>query len=218
MQSAWRSPKAWASLLLVMIIGFSADIYSKSVAFEKVADSPVLLEREQLLSNPHWSPIPIHEGIVVIPGRLLHFRLVLNDGAVFGIGSQKRVFFIIFTFIALGIAGWIFARHTTKQDVLAHVALGLILGGGIGNLYDRISIGRVRDFMYMFPDRHLPFDLAWPGNNTELFPWIFNTGDVLLLVGMGLLMIFFWKQPTPGAPDTAASPTTTATTAQPDQD
>ncbi|MBT5136025.1 MAG: signal peptidase II, partial [Phycisphaerae bacterium] len=145
MQSAWRSPKAWASLLLVMIIGFSADIYSKSVAFEKVADSPVLLEREQLLSNPHWSPIPIHEGIVVIPGRLLHFRLVLNDGAVFGIGSQKRVFFIIFTFIALGIAGWIFARHTTKQDVLAHVALGLILGGGIGNLYDRISIGRVRD-------------------------------------------------------------------------
>ena len=212
MQSAWRSPKAWASLLLVMIIGFSADIYSKSVAFEKVADSPVLLEREQLLSNPHWSPIPIHEGIVVIPGRLLHFRLVLNDGAVFGIGSQKRVFFIIFTFIALGIAGWIFARHTTKQDVLAHVALGLILGGGIGNLYDRISIGRVRDFMYMFTDRHLPFDLAWPGNNTELFPWIFNTGDVLLLVGMGLLMIFFWKQPAPGAP------TTTATTVQPDQD
>ena len=109
MQSAWRSPKAWASLLLVMIIGFSADIYSKSVAFEKVADSPVLLEREQLLSNPHWSPIPIHEGIVVIPGRLLNFRLVLNDGAVFGIGSQKRVFFIIFTVIALGIAGWIFA-------------------------------------------------------------------------------------------------------------
>ena len=51
MQSAWHSPKAWASLLLVMIIGFSADIYSKSVAFEKVADSPVLLEREQLLSN-----------------------------------------------------------------------------------------------------------------------------------------------------------------------
>ncbi len=66
--------------------------------------------------------------------------------------------------------------------------------------------------MYMFPDRHLPFDLAWPGNNTELFPWIFNTGDVLLLVGMGLLMIFFWKQPAPGAP------TTTATTVQPDQD
>ena len=74
MQSAWHSPKAWASLLLVMIIGFSTDIYSKSVAFEKVADSPVLLEREQLLSNPHWSPIPIHEGIVVIPGRLLNFR------------------------------------------------------------------------------------------------------------------------------------------------
>ena len=197
---AWRSPKSWAILLLVMIVGFCADICTKSLAFEKVADAPVVLQREQLLSNAYWSPIPAHDGIVVIPGRLLNFRLVLNDGAVFGIGSRQRVFFICFTLLALCIAGWIFGRHTTKDNTVAHIALGLILGGGLGNLYDRIFIGRVRDFMYMLPDRHLPFGWSWPGGNPELFPWIFNTGDVLLLTGMALLMIFFWKQPSTTSP------------------
>ena len=207
MLSAWRSPKAWTTLLLVMVVGFSADIYSKSLAFEKVAKTPIILEREQLLSNSNWTPIPMHEGVVVIPGKLLNFRLVLNDGAVFGIGSQQRVFFIIFTLIALCIAGWIFGRHTTKNNTFAHIALGLILGGGLGNLYDRIFIGRVRDFMYMLPDRHLPFGWSWPGSNSgELFPWIFNTGDVLLLSGMAMLMIFFWKQPDPKKQFIATTP------------
>lgn len=197
MSSAWRSVRAWVILLLVTIVGFSADLMTKDWAFHTIADSPILLEREQLLSNPNWTPIPMHDGVVAIPGRILSFRLVLNDGAVFGIGSQQRVFFIIFTFIALAIAGWIFGRHSTKKNTMAHIAIGLILGGGLGNLYDRIFIGRVRDFMHLFPDRHLPFELSWPGSNSELFPWIFNTGDALLLTGMGLLMIFFWRQPTP---------------------
>lgn len=196
MSTAWRSPRAWAILLIVTITGFTADLLTKAWAFQEIAGNPVIVEREQLLSNPNWTPIPMHEGVVAIPGRLLHFRLVLNDGAVFGIGSQKRLFFIFFTLIALAIAAWIFGRHTTKNNTVAHIAIGLILGGGLGNLYDRIFIGRVRDFMHLFPDRHLPFELSWPGSNSELFPWIFNTGDVLLLTGMGLLMIFFWKQPT----------------------
>ncbi len=196
-RSAWRSPRAWIILLLVTTIGFSADLLTKSWAFQVIAGEPVLLERELLLSNPQWTPIPAHQGVVAIPGKILNFRLVLNDGAVFGIGSQQRVFFILFTFVALLIAGWIFARHTTNKSTLAQIALGLILGGGLGNLFDRIFIGRVRDFMHLFPDRHLPFELSWPGGHSELFPWIFNTGDALLLTGMALLMIFFWKQPTP---------------------
>ena len=159
----------------------------------------MLLERELLVANPHWTPIPVNARKVAIPGRILDFQLVLNDGAIFGIGSQQRLFFIIFTFIALGIAGYIFAKQTTASCTVAHIALGLILGGGLGNLYDRIFIGRVRDFFYMLPDRHLPFELSWPGGNTELFPWVFNVGDSALLCGMCLLMIYFWKQPTPEA-------------------
>jgi signal peptidase II len=195
MTPALQSPRAWCILLAVMAIGFSIDIATKMYAFEHVAPTPVVLERDQLLSNTAWSPIPPHNGVVAIPGRLLNFRLVLNDGAVFGIGSQKRGFFIVFTIIALLIAGWIFAKNTTKSSTIAHIGLGLVLGGGLGNLYDRIFIGRVRDFMHMFPDRHLPF--SWPGGSNEWFPWIFNVGDVLLLTGMGLLMIYYWRQPNP---------------------
>ena len=101
----------------------------------------------------------------------------------------------MFTIIALLIAGWIVAKNTTKGSTIAQIGLGLVLGGGLGNLYDRIFIGRVRDFMHMFPDRHLPF--SWPGGSNEWFPWIFNVGDVLLLTGMGLLMIYYWRQPNP---------------------
>jgi len=197
---AWKSPRAWIILITIMLVGFSADIATKNWAFNSVASHPIVLERDQLLSNPNWTPIPFHEGKVAIPGRLLNFRLVLNDGAVFGIGSQQRIFFIFFTFAALGIAGWIFSKHTSKNNTMAHIAIGLVLGGGLGNLYDRVFIGRVRDFMHMFPDRHLPFSWSWPGSNFEIFPWIFNTGDVLLLTGMGILMIFFWTQPTPTNP------------------
>ncbi len=194
MTPSWKSPRAWLLLLTVLIVGFSVDLMTKVYAFEHVAPVPVVLDRHHLLANTAWTPVPPHNGVVAIPGRLLSFRLVLNDGAVFGIGSQKRGFFIVFTIIALLIAGWIFAKNTTKNSTIAHIGLGLILGGGLGNLYDRIFIGRVRDFMHMFPDRHLPF--SWPGGSDEWFPWIFNVGDVLLLTGMALLMMYFWSQPT----------------------
>lgn len=197
MKPTWRSPRAWTVLLIVLITSLAADLSTKSWAFHSIASYPVVLDRSQLLSNSNWTPIPAHEGRVAIPGRLLNFRLVLNDGAVFGIGSKQRSFFIFFTFGALGIAAWIFGRHTAANSTVAHIAIGFVLGGGLGNLYDRIFISRVRDFMYMFPDRHLPFGWAWPGGNPELFPWIFNVGDALLLTGMGLLMIYFWKQPNP---------------------
>ena len=199
MKQALHSKRAWCTLLALLICTFSADLYTKHLAFEHVASEPVLLERELLVANPHWTPIPVNARKVAIPGRILDFQLVLNDGAIFGIGSQQRLFFIIFTFIDLGIAGYIFAKQTTASCTVAHIALGLILGGGLGNLYDRIFIGRVRDFFYMLPDRHLPFGLSWPGGNTELFPWVFNVGDSALLCGMCLLMIYFWKQPTPEA-------------------
>ncbi len=195
-KKTWQSTQAWVLLLVVFFAGVTVDLVSKSWAFNHVADTPVELDRSNLILNQHWSPIPFHEGKVIIPNRLLSLQLVLNEGTVFGIGPKHRVFFIFFTLIALCVAVWIFATQTTPESKRAQIAIGLILGGGLGNLYDRIIIGRVRDFYYIFPDRHLPFDLSWPGGSTELFPWIFNTGDVLVLIGMCMLMVYFWKQPT----------------------
>ena len=56
------------------------------------------------------------------------------------------------------------------------VALALILGGALGNLYDRVRFAAVRDMLHMLP-------------STKLWPWIFNPADVALVIGVGLVLL-----------------------------
>jgi signal peptidase II len=188
---AGRAPAAWLTLLLIFALGFGVDLFSKTWSFRTVADEPVALDRARLLADPNHNPVPWDAaGRPLLPGDLLRLKLVLNPGAVFGIGAHQRWFFIAFTVVALGAGLIVFARFTTSRARLAHIAIALVLAGGLGNLYDRILFGRVRDFIQVLPGRRLPFGWTWPGtHNWELFPWVFNVADVLLLVGMILLMI-----------------------------
>ena len=181
------SPRAWIVLLTVVIIGLTADLVSKDLAFERVADTPVDLVYDDVVSGS--AMIPWHQGIEVVPPDLLDFRLVLNRGAVFGVGQGRRGVFVVFTLAAIAVALGVFGWWTRSDALLAHIAIGLVLAGGLGNLYDRVAIGAVRDFLYLFPRRELPLGLSWPGGTTEIFPWVFNLADVELLVGMGLLLI-----------------------------
>ncbi len=184
---AWRSPRAWATLLLVTIVGVGCDLLTKSWAFERVASEPVELHHEEIAGNPGYR-LPWHEGIRVLPADLLDFRLVLNHGAVFGIGQHRRAVFVVFTVIAIVVAVSVFGWWTTDRARWAHIGIGLVLAGGLGNLYDRLAFGAVRDFLHMTPRCHLPWGLHWPGGNAELFPWVFNVADVLLLAGMATLL------------------------------
>ncbi|MEE3001664.1 MAG: signal peptidase II [Planctomycetota bacterium] len=210
---AWRSGRAWLVLLLVMVFGLALDLGTKSWSFHSVADHPVVIDRTALINNANYQPIPPHESVVLVPGRILNLHLVLNSGAVFGIGAEKRGFFIGFTLVALGVCFWIFTRWMSERSTMAHVGLGLVLAGALGNLWDRLIFGRVRDFLHLFPDRHLPFNWSWPGGNPELFPWVFNCADVMLLTGMGLLLIHLHmsdrrkkeRQPADDTPAPAAS-------------
>lgn len=186
---AWRSPVAWATLVGVFVVGLSLDLWSKYWAFRTIAGYPVELERERVLNDPSFF-LPYHTRWVAIPGDLLDFRLVLNHGAVFGIGQQRRELFIVFTLFATIAALLLFARGTRVRMRATHVAIGMILAGGIGNLYDRIFYGAVRDFLHMLPEWQLPYGWRWPGNsNSDVFPWVFNVADVLLLAGMSLFVL-----------------------------
>lgn len=184
---AWKSPRAWTILLVVLLVGLCTDLVSKHWAFQEVAPEPVILEYESVV-NGQFQP-PWHDGLRVIPGDILDFHLVLNRGAVFGIGQGRRMVFLVFTGIAVVVAIGVFGWWTRASSTVAHVAIGLILAGGLGNLYDRFSVGAVRDFLHLLPRWNLPFGWAWPGGSTEVFPWVFNVADVLLLVGMGLLLL-----------------------------
>lgn len=206
--SALGDLRAWTMLASFTLIGAAIDLISKSIAFARIADQPVRIDRERVLAlapEQIGGLLPIHDPVQVIP-RVLELQLVLNPGAVFGVGAGKRWFFVLFTGIAFAFGMWMFAKWTSRRDRLAHAALGLIFAGGIGNLYDRVVFGCVRDFLHPAPGVHLPFGLSWPGGaGTELWPWVSNIADALLLVGVGLLMIRLWKTPPPKESDQRAT-------------
>jgi signal peptidase II len=180
---------SWMFLLAVLSLGLTADLASKWWSYRVVPDEPVALDRGRLIADPAYDPLRWHPSMELVPNGWIDFKLVLNPGAVFGIGANQRWFFVVFTALALATGIVVFARHTTPRMRLAHLAIGLVLAGGLGNLHDRIVIGRVRDFIHLLPDQRLPFHWTWPGtNNPELMPWVFNLADIMLLGGMLLLL------------------------------
>ena len=101
----------------------------------------------------------------------------INRGALFGLGSDGGGMNTFFAIVSFGAACFIIAwvvRSSVARDLLLCIALGLILGGTLGNLYDRIVFGGVRDFLYW----HLWF--IWPD---------FNIADVCLVCGASTLLV-----------------------------
>ena len=198
--SAARSLRAWVVLVLVVLLSIGADLWSKSVAFERIADVPVVVEREAVLALAADNPrqigrlVPPHNPVTVVPS-VLELTLVLNPGAVFGIGPGQRGFFIAFTCIAIAFGLWMFARWTHRRDHWAHAGIGLVLGGGLGNLYDRLAYGCVRDFLHPLPGVRWPFGLRPLGANGELWPYVSNVADAFLLIGIAILLVFLWRGP-----------------------
>lgn len=201
---ASASKRAWLILIITTVVGLVADLWTKALAFERVAGFPVVVERDHVLQVPDLGVlIPPHEPVTVMPS-VLEFTLVLNPGAVFGIGAGKRWFFVIFTVIACVVALALFVKWTRAKDWVAHMGFGLIISGGLGNLYDRLLFACVRDFIHPLPGVQLPFGLSWPGGNTEVWPYVSNVADAFLIVGIVMLMYHAWRMPDPSkqiAPD-----------------
>ena len=189
-----RSARAWAVLVVVTALGLAADLWTKEVAFARLAGSPVVVDRAEviaLLAEQRAAGRPLDLGTLrpavsreVIPG-VLEFTLVLNPGAVFGIGAGQRWVFVGFTVAAVGFAGWMFARWTRPREHVAQAGIGLLLSGGLGNLYDRLVYACVRDFIHPLPRVRVG---GW-----EVWPYVSNVADLLLLIGIGILLVHVWR-------------------------
>jgi signal peptidase II len=155
MQNAFRSPAALARFFGAAAIGIALDQWTKFAAF-----SNATLADEPCRFIPGW----------------LEFEVVKNRGAVFGLGQGQRILFVTVSIAAVAFLIYLFSASDNRR--IYQILLGMLLAGVMGNLYDRMALGYVRDMIHIFP--------AWP----KLFPWIFNVADSLLCVGV-TLMIFY---------------------------
>lgn len=194
---ASKSRTAWVALIATTLLGLITDLASKEIAFRSIAGVPVKIERESVIATSNLGNlIPFHRPVVVVPN-VLDFTLVLNPGAVFGIGAGKRWFFVLFTAIAIVFATGLFARWTRARDRWAHIAIGLVVSGGLGNLYDRLLYACVRDFIHPLPGVKLPFGWSYPWASgqaaREVWPYVSNLADLWLIIGIVILVIYTWK-------------------------
>jgi len=186
---AYRHRAAVALFIIATVLLAAADLTVKHFAFRDVAANPVALERD---ANGQLPPIPPHPSRVLVP-KLLALHLTVNEGAVFGLGEGGRWIFVAFTAVAAVVIITTFARSRPHSWIL-HLTLASILAGAVGNLYDRLVYGVVRDMLWLFPGVDLPFGLHWPDGSAGLYPWIFNVADVCLVVGLIALMAMMWRQ------------------------
>jgi lipoprotein signal peptidase len=103
-----------------------------------------------------------------------------NEGALFGVGQGYNSFFLIVSLAAaIGIIFWS-TRPNAGRSFVLNLALGLILAGTLGNLYDRLIFGGVRDFLHWY------YLVDWP---------VFNLADCCLVLGATILLVqaFFYQ-------------------------
>ena len=124
-----------------------------------------------------WALDTLGNGVVMRLTPWMDFKLAFNKGAAFslfadGSGWQRWFFMGIATVIGLWLC---YAIVFERTNALTRLAYASILGGAIGNLYDRILHGKVVDFISW----HIG-NAYWP---------TFNVADVGICVGVGLLVI-----------------------------
>jgi len=176
----FKSPAAISRFFLVCLVGLGLDLWAKNYAFAHLAD-------------PRATLTDLRPAVIkFIPG-WIHFEITTNHGAVFGVGQGQKPLFLAVSVIAIVFLSYLFA--TSKRQRFYQVILGMLLAGVLGNMYDRIVFGYVRDMIHALPGWKWPG--AWqiplinyPGGAREVFPFIFNVADILLCVGVGLMIIY----------------------------
>ena len=119
--------------------------------------------------------IPIWDGV-------LHFHYIGNTGASFGLLPGFKWFFLVVSLLFVAAVFIFVIIKRNKIDRFALISLGLICGGALGNVVDRIRFGYVIDFIYF---KLINFA-------------IFNLADSCIVIGgilLGIYVLFIYKEP-----------------------
>lgn len=183
-----RVPRLHYVIFVVIAVGGCAlDLLSKAWIFRRLS--------VHLIQNGHASP-----PIWLVPG-LFGFETNLNEGGLFGMGQGHVLIFALLSVVAaLGVVSWVFFARAAR-DLHLTIALGFVLAGILGNLYDRLGLPgmawgagieghapgepvyAVRDWLHFKIDA-IGFD--WP---------IFNLADCCLVGGAILLIWHAFRRP-----------------------
>jgi signal peptidase II len=133
--------------------------------------------------------LSLYQQIVVIPD-LFSWTLAYNTGAAFSFladssGWQRWLFALIAVVVSATLVVWL--KRLKADETWLAIALALVLGGALGNLYDRIVLGHVIDFILVH----------W--QNRWYFP-AFNIADSAISVGAVLLALDMFKSKKSGEP------------------
>jgi len=147
-----KLPEKFKLLLFIAIPVFLLDQVSKQLVFHSVTQGDSVSHIKGILNLTH----------------------VQNTGAAFSLFSTlPAIFFLLISFVAIGIIFYFFAQVQAKQKLLA-TGLSLILGGALGNICDRIIFSFVIDFIDIYI-----FDWHWPS---------FNVADIAITLGVLMLI------------------------------
>src|SRR3954451_19709215 len=117
-------------------------------------------------------PLP-QTGEISIIGQWLTLTYIRNDGVAFGMFQGIPQFFTVTSLLIMAGAIYYYLHHITEHDTWSALMLGLIIGGALGNVIDRVRFGYVVDFIKTFGG-HFP---------------VFNVADSSVCIGVALMAI-----------------------------
>ena len=161
----------------------------------------LILGLDILTKQVVFRSLPLGGPSTPVLGELLRWTYIQNPGAAFGLFQGNRYFFIGVSVLS-SIVILALAHSRRYRDRWTLLAFGLILGGAIGNLLDRLWLGVVIDFIDVGIGRH-----RWP---------FFNIADSGISVGVVLLALRFLREPG-GATERSVDETVAAAERDPSQ-
>jgi signal peptidase II len=118
--------------------------------------------------------LPIGEVAFGIDG-LFEITHIRNDGMAFGLLDEHRWIFIVASIIGICVIS-VYLFRFSSDNRFTKIGLALVIGGGLGNMVDRIVLGEVVDMIHVtiFND---------------FFPYVFNVADSCVCVGVGMAIV-----------------------------